>query len=177
MITSQHCFNEQAKIAPQQCESYRKWLLRVIAAKCAQQATVLCFTQDCRESRENCLFHMTAHANVFSTSPRAFCLSVCLTFCLVSTASSYRLSNVLPSAPDMSQLKHGVRSVAGKLSVMASGVVSSIQVSQIYSSVWYKFINNDDFSWCFFHFLFSGSLQFLSEHVGFTVHRYLLFDS
>lgn len=43
------------------------------------------------------------------------------------TASSYRLSNVLPSAPDMSQLKHGVRSVAGKLSVMASGVVSSIQ--------------------------------------------------
>ncbi|XP_069020830.1 ADP-ribosylation factor GTPase-activating protein 3 isoform X2 [Embiotoca jacksoni] len=43
------------------------------------------------------------------------------------TASSYRLSNVLPNAPDMSQLKLGVRSVAGKLSVMASGVVSSIQ--------------------------------------------------
>ncbi|XP_029318331.1 ADP-ribosylation factor GTPase-activating protein 3 [Cottoperca gobio] len=42
-------------------------------------------------------------------------------------ASSYRLTNVLPSAPDMSQLKLGVRSVAGKLSVMASGVVSSIQ--------------------------------------------------
>ncbi|KAF3859259.1 hypothetical protein F7725_021658, partial [Dissostichus mawsoni] len=43
-------------------------------------------------------------------------------------ASSYRLTNVLPNAPDMSQLKLGVRSVAGKLSVMASGVVSSIQV-------------------------------------------------
>ncbi|XP_029019040.1 ADP-ribosylation factor GTPase-activating protein 3 [Betta splendens] len=43
------------------------------------------------------------------------------------SAGSYRLTNVLPSAPDMSQLKHGVRSVAGKLSVMASGVVSSIQ--------------------------------------------------
>ncbi|XP_019130791.1 ADP-ribosylation factor GTPase-activating protein 3 isoform X1 [Larimichthys crocea] len=43
------------------------------------------------------------------------------------TASSYRLTNVLPSAPDMSQLRLGVRSVAGKLSVMASGVVSSIQ--------------------------------------------------
>lgn len=42
-------------------------------------------------------------------------------------AGSYRLSNVLPSAPDMSQLKLGVRSVAGKLSVMASGVVNSIQ--------------------------------------------------
>ncbi|XP_073336561.1 ADP-ribosylation factor GTPase-activating protein 3 [Pagrus major] len=43
------------------------------------------------------------------------------------TASSYRLTNVLPSAPDMSQLKLGVRSVAGRLSVMASGVVSTIQ--------------------------------------------------
>uniref|UniRef100_A0A3B5M473 ADP-ribosylation factor GTPase-activating protein 3 n=1 Tax=Xiphophorus couchianus TaxID=32473 RepID=A0A3B5M473_9TELE len=43
------------------------------------------------------------------------------------TGSSYRLSNVLPNAPDMSQLKLGVRSVAGKLSVMASGVVNSIQ--------------------------------------------------
>ncbi|XP_037551919.1 ADP-ribosylation factor GTPase-activating protein 3 [Nematolebias whitei] len=44
-----------------------------------------------------------------------------------TAGSSYRLSNVLPSAPDMSQLKHGVRSVAGKLSVMASGVVNTIQ--------------------------------------------------
>ncbi|KAM9334771.1 ADP-ribosylation factor GTPase-activating protein 3 [Symphorus nematophorus] len=43
------------------------------------------------------------------------------------TTSSYSLSNVLPSAPDMSQLKLGVRSVAGKLSVMASGVVNTIQ--------------------------------------------------
>uniref|UniRef100_W5LCU0 ADP-ribosylation factor GTPase-activating protein 3 n=1 Tax=Astyanax mexicanus TaxID=7994 RepID=W5LCU0_ASTMX len=45
------------------------------------------------------------------------------------TGNSYSISNVLPNAPDMSQLKMGVRSVAGKLSVMASGVVSSIQVS------------------------------------------------
>ncbi|XP_072311228.1 ADP-ribosylation factor GTPase-activating protein 3 [Eucyclogobius newberryi] len=43
------------------------------------------------------------------------------------SASSYQLTKVLPSAPDMAQLKQGVRSVAGKLSVMASGVVSSIQ--------------------------------------------------
>nr|XP_019947988.1 PREDICTED: ADP-ribosylation factor GTPase-activating protein 3 isoform X2 [Paralichthys olivaceus] len=43
------------------------------------------------------------------------------------TASSYSLTNVLPNAPDMSQLRLGVRSVAGKLSVMASGVVNSIQ--------------------------------------------------
>uniref|UniRef100_A0A7N8Y743 ADP-ribosylation factor GTPase-activating protein 3 n=1 Tax=Mastacembelus armatus TaxID=205130 RepID=A0A7N8Y743_9TELE len=48
------------------------------------------------------------------------------------TTSSYRLTNVLPSAPDMSQLKLGVRSVAGKLSVMASGVVNSIQVGNTY---------------------------------------------
>ncbi|XP_020782027.1 ADP-ribosylation factor GTPase-activating protein 3 [Boleophthalmus pectinirostris] len=43
------------------------------------------------------------------------------------SASSYRLTKVLPSAPDMSQLKQGVRSMAGKLSVMASGVVNTIQ--------------------------------------------------
>lgn len=43
------------------------------------------------------------------------------------SASSYRLTKVLPSAPDMSQLKQGVRSVAGKLSVMASGMVNTIQ--------------------------------------------------
>uniref|UniRef100_A0A7N8WTH2 ADP-ribosylation factor GTPase-activating protein 3 n=1 Tax=Mastacembelus armatus TaxID=205130 RepID=A0A7N8WTH2_9TELE len=48
------------------------------------------------------------------------------------TTSSYRLTNVLPSAPDMSQLKLGVRSVAGKLSVMASGVVNSIQVDKYF---------------------------------------------
>lgn len=48
--------------------------------------------------------------------------------CLVHVGNSYRLTNMLPSAPDMSQLKLGVRSVAGKLSVMASGVVNTIQV-------------------------------------------------
>ncbi|XP_053719544.1 ADP-ribosylation factor GTPase-activating protein 3 [Synchiropus splendidus] len=44
-----------------------------------------------------------------------------------AAGSSYQLSSVLPSAPNMSQLKYGVRSVAGKLSVMASGVVHTIQ--------------------------------------------------
>lgn len=43
------------------------------------------------------------------------------------SASSYRLTNVLASAPDMAGLRQGVRSVAGKLSVMASGVVNTIQ--------------------------------------------------
>ncbi|KAK6487931.1 ADP-ribosylation factor GTPase-activating protein 3-like isoform X1 [Huso huso] len=35
--------------------------------------------------------------------------------------------NVLPTAPDMSQFKQGVKSVAGRLSVMANGVITSIQ--------------------------------------------------
>ncbi|XP_031206769.1 ADP-ribosylation factor GTPase-activating protein 3 isoform X3 [Mastomys coucha] len=43
------------------------------------------------------------------------------------TAGNYNLSNVLPNAPDMAQFKQGVRSVAGKLSVFANGVMTSIQ--------------------------------------------------
>ncbi|XP_045691043.1 ADP-ribosylation factor GTPase-activating protein 3 [Phyllostomus hastatus] len=42
-------------------------------------------------------------------------------------AGSYSLTSVLPTAPDMAQLKQGVRSVAGKLSVFANGVMTSIQ--------------------------------------------------
>ncbi|XP_067284726.1 ADP-ribosylation factor GTPase-activating protein 3 [Pseudorasbora parva] len=44
-----------------------------------------------------------------------------------ASGGSSRLSNMMPAVPDMMQLKSGVRTVAGKLSVMASGVVSSIQ--------------------------------------------------
>ncbi|XP_045147435.1 ADP-ribosylation factor GTPase-activating protein 3 isoform X2 [Echinops telfairi] len=43
------------------------------------------------------------------------------------TAGNYNLSSVLPAAPDMAQFKQGVRSVAGKLSVFANGVMTSIQ--------------------------------------------------
>lgn len=49
--------------------------------------------------------------------------------CVPVSGGSSRLSNMMPAVPDMTQLKSGVRSVAGKLSGMASGVVSSIQVS------------------------------------------------
>uniref|UniRef100_A0A8C8SYI1 ADP-ribosylation factor GTPase-activating protein 3 n=1 Tax=Pelusios castaneus TaxID=367368 RepID=A0A8C8SYI1_9SAUR len=42
-------------------------------------------------------------------------------------AGSYSIANVLPSAPDMAQFKQGVKSVAGKLSVLANGVMTSIQ--------------------------------------------------
>ncbi|XP_043093233.1 ADP-ribosylation factor GTPase-activating protein 3-like isoform X2 [Puntigrus tetrazona] len=44
-----------------------------------------------------------------------------------ASGGSYGLSKVLPAVPDMTQFKSGVRSVAGKLSVMASGVVSTLQ--------------------------------------------------
>ncbi|XP_055993462.1 LOW QUALITY PROTEIN: ADP-ribosylation factor GTPase-activating protein 3 [Sorex fumeus] len=42
-------------------------------------------------------------------------------------AGTYNLASVLPTAPDMAQLRQGVRSVAGKLSVFANGVMTSIQ--------------------------------------------------
>ncbi|XP_078424343.1 ADP-ribosylation factor GTPase-activating protein 3-like isoform X1 [Cetorhinus maximus] len=42
-------------------------------------------------------------------------------------SANVSLTNVLPSAPDMAQFKQGVRSVAGKLSVLANGVMTSIQ--------------------------------------------------
>ncbi|XP_015679022.1 ADP-ribosylation factor GTPase-activating protein 3 isoform X3 [Protobothrops mucrosquamatus] len=42
-------------------------------------------------------------------------------------SGNYNISNVLPSAPDMTQFKQGVKSVAGRLSVLANGVMTSIQ--------------------------------------------------
>ncbi|XP_060695852.1 ADP-ribosylation factor GTPase-activating protein 3-like isoform X2 [Hemiscyllium ocellatum] len=42
-------------------------------------------------------------------------------------SANVSLTNVLPSAPDMAQFKQGVRSVAGKLSVLANGVMNTIQ--------------------------------------------------
>ncbi|KAL7982733.1 hypothetical protein Chor_010331 [Crotalus horridus] len=42
-------------------------------------------------------------------------------------SGNYNISNVLPGAPDMTQFKQGVKSVAGRLSVLANGVMTSIQ--------------------------------------------------
>ncbi|KAH0616408.1 hypothetical protein JD844_027475 [Phrynosoma platyrhinos] len=42
-------------------------------------------------------------------------------------SGGYNISNVLPNAPDMAQFKQGVKSVAGRLSVLANGVMTSIQ--------------------------------------------------
>ncbi|KAM4748461.1 ADP-ribosylation factor GTPase-activating protein 3 isoform 2-T2 [Rhinophrynus dorsalis] len=41
--------------------------------------------------------------------------------------ANYTLSKVLPTAPDMTNFKQGVRSVAGRLSVLANGVMTTIQ--------------------------------------------------
>lgn len=41
--------------------------------------------------------------------------------------ANYSLSNVLPSAPDMANFKQGVKTVAGRLSVLANGVMTTIQ--------------------------------------------------
>lgn len=37
---------------------------------------------------------------------------------------------MLPSGPDMAQFKQGVKTVAGKMAVLANGVMNTIQVSQ-----------------------------------------------
>lgn len=50
--------------------------------------------------------------------------------CVSILLGSYSITNVLPSAPDITQFKQGVKSVAGKLSVLANGVMTSIQVSK-----------------------------------------------
>ncbi|XP_041052607.1 ADP-ribosylation factor GTPase-activating protein 2-like [Carcharodon carcharias] len=44
-----------------------------------------------------------------------------------NSADSVTMSNVLPSGPDMTHFKQGVKSMAGKLSVLANGVMTSIQ--------------------------------------------------
>lgn len=38
------------------------------------------------------------------------------------------LDSVLPSGPDMAQFKQGVKTVAGKMAVLANGVMNTIQV-------------------------------------------------
>ncbi|XP_077123050.1 ADP-ribosylation factor GTPase-activating protein 3 isoform X1 [Ranitomeya variabilis] len=42
-------------------------------------------------------------------------------------SANYSLSSVMPSAPDMANFKQGVKSVAGRLSVLANGVMTTIQ--------------------------------------------------
>ncbi|KAL8220775.1 UNVERIFIED_CONTAM: ADP-ribosylation factor GTPase-activating protein 3 [Gekko kuhli] len=50
-------------------------------------------------------------------------------------SGNYTISNVLLSTPDLAQFKQGVKSVAGKLSVLANGVMTSIQVSKLTTDI------------------------------------------
>lgn len=59
-----------------------------------------------------------------------FTESFLFVFMCILPLGSYNITNVLPSAPDIAQFKQGVKSVAGKLSVLANGVMTSIQVSE-----------------------------------------------
>lgn len=60
----------------------------------------------------------------------AFNINSVIFMCVCILLGSYNITNVLPSAPDITQFKQGVKSVAGKLSVLANGVMTSIQVSK-----------------------------------------------
>lgn len=48
--------------------------------------------------------------------------------CVVRVGSS-GFDNVLPSGPDIAQFKQGVKTVAGKMAVLANGVMNTIQVN------------------------------------------------
>lgn len=50
-------------------------------------------------------------------------------------AGGVSIGNVLPAA-DITQFKQGVKSVAGKMAVLANGVMNSLQVRQGCSSLW-----------------------------------------
>ncbi|KAG7473653.1 hypothetical protein MATL_G00098150 [Megalops atlanticus] len=43
------------------------------------------------------------------------------------TTGASSFDSMLPSAPDMAQFKHGVKAVAGKMAVLANGVINTIQ--------------------------------------------------
>lgn len=47
--------------------------------------------------------------------------------CGLCSAGGVSIGNVLPAA-DMAQFKQGVKSVAGKMAVLANGVMNSLQV-------------------------------------------------
>lgn len=55
-------------------------------------------------------------------------IEVCVCVCSVGGSG---FDSVLPSGPDMAQFKQGVKTVAGKMAVLANGVMNTIQVSHI----------------------------------------------
>lgn len=51
------------------------------------------------------------------------------------SARAAGFDSVLPSGPDIAQFKQGVKTVAGKMAVLANGVMNTIQVSGVSSVV------------------------------------------
>lgn len=47
----------------------------------------------------------------------------------MSSIGAAGFDSVLPSGPDIAQFKQGVKTVAGKMAVLANGVMNTIQVS------------------------------------------------
>lgn len=56
-------------------------------------------------------------------------LTLCVTFMYVLPVGSSGFDSVLPSGPDIAQFKQGVKTVAGKMAVLANGVMNTIQVN------------------------------------------------
>lgn len=54
--------------------------------------------------------------------------------CVFCSVGGSGFDSVLPSGPDMAQFKQGVKTVAGKMAVLANGVMNTIQVSLVDSS-------------------------------------------
>lgn len=54
--------------------------------------------------------------------------SLCSDYVRVLVGSS-GFDSVLPSGPDIAQFKQGVKTVAGKMAVLANGVMNTIQVN------------------------------------------------
>lgn len=56
-------------------------------------------------------------------------LTLCVTFMCFLPVGSSGFDSVLPSGPDIAQFKQGVKTVAGKMAVLANGVMNTIQVN------------------------------------------------
>lgn len=78
------------------------------------------------------LVHLVAFCTSYGEKSLLFIQNCFIFVCVFAPSGSYNITNVLPSAPDIAQFKQGVKSVAGKLSVLANGVMTSIQVSKKY---------------------------------------------
>lgn len=62
---------------------------------------------------------------------------------LVLSGRAPGFDSVLPSGPDIAQFKQGVKTVAGKMAVLANGVMNTIQVRHQQSQPLFDIVGND----------------------------------